>query len=255
MRAHDTTQHVRERYAVNSLLSVGVLLVFVLTFILALQSAGLFVTVWRAAHEKFSVDASNPPTLAKPLSTSLNCEFQLPAVLSGAKGKSGSSSPISGVCKPDITDAKDKTPEQPSTADTLSALGVVVALVTLLLTLGSTYLSQKQREIDKLLDKEKQRQSMEECLILVQRDCFAYFMSKQPRVGAQQTLECSIYLRGLQSSKADIRKSMSDKVSNLIGASNINELPQVRVYVSELERYLHQYVMAPGEETYVKFIR
>lgn len=238
--------------SVNSLLAVGFFLIFVLALILGLLTAGLFGSVWHSA-----VTAAVIPIVpVKQI-----CKGELPRQLRiPPKDKMATevSIIVTMECQPKVEAGALERPKepiaQPNTADTLSALSVVVALVTLALTLGSTHLAQKQRELEQLLGKERQRQLMEDLLTQAQVDVHEYFMGQQPSVAAQYAIDCGLRLRLLQSSDETQRKVMSEKLGNMLGPGNAAKIPRVVHYVAEVKRFLQANVLARGQHTNISFL-
>ena len=252
MNSRQAFHAARGLTSVNALLAVGFSLIFVLALVLGLQTAGLLGLAWYSAFA---------PPVVSIVSVKQTCIGEIsPQGLVSSKGKTGSKTPISVSleCQPKVeVSSAEKTREQiasPNTADTLSVLGVVVALVTLMLTLGSTHLAQKQRELELLMVNEQKRQELEDLLIQAQVDVFEYFLEQQPSVAAQNTIDCGLRLRLLQSSDETQRKAMSEKLSNLLGPGNSVRVPCVVQYVNEVKRLLASKELTRGQRANISFL-
>lgn len=253
MNAHKPKQAIRGMASAYALLAVGFFLIFVLAFVLGLQTVGLFNAAWRSAFGPLA----KPTVLARQTCVG---ELPPPAVARGPKTKGTDGTPVTLTleCQPKKEPGSAEKPTDPiaapNTADTLSALGVVVVLVTLMLTLGSTYLAEKQKELEQLLGKERQRQTLEELLTQALVNLHEYFLHNQPNVAAQDTLDCGLRLRLLQSSDEDQRGEMNVILSRRLGPGNAADLPHVVRYVAEVKRYLKAHILKSGQATQITFL-
>lgn len=125
----------------------------------------------------------------------------------------------------------------PTTADNLSALSLVVALVTLIMTLGSSYLMAKQRELQSLIDLEKLRHRLAQLQIEAEADIFVYFKEYSAPDAAARTSSLSIWLKMLSSENSVRRVEANQQLARQIGPANISELSLVRRYVEEAIEY------------------
>jgi hypothetical protein len=134
----------------------------------------------------------------------------------------------------------------PPTADTIAVLGIVIAAVTLMLSLGTSSIATLQKrlqdavmEIDDRTTREKTRNALIEHRLAVQFELLNYFRSTR---GSESATATVYYLMPafelLSSEKEDHRRKAYWSLRSYIGRAIRDKVPATWRYCIEVEHYL-----------------
>lgn len=169
------------------------------------------------------------------------------------------------ACVTDITSPHQSEIASPTdnnsttTSASISALSIVVALVTLILSLAGSWLTNSQKKLDSALQKaertnhrEDQRLNLIELRLITQGELLAYFLDVHGSRNMATTIVTNLmpYMELLASSDAERRRTAKDKLSPYIGRGVRADLPETWRYTIELEHYLITFKLAKRGETY-----
>lgn|GEM_PF-3023561 len=135
-------------------------------------------------------------------------------------------------------------------ADTLAALSMIIAAVTLMLTLGTTWFVTRQKELEKLLvEHEKQKKESLKLIDLrlsAESEILERYsrITKSPSAAAAQAAFITPYLQLLRSSDPEIRQKAHRKLSPFFSLGVIGSYKHTAQYIEALKAYLLKYQLA-----------
>ena len=239
---------------------LGYATIFVLLVLIAIQMTGLLA--------QFRPAVSTPSV---PTATSFSCRIASPASFDCACPKrtacvcrfaeSKDSAPLAMTCTSDSRLAAPVVPMASSTggssnaADVLSTLSLVIAVVTLLLTVGSTYLAARQEQLAKLIDRDHQRDRLQLALVRAQAELLPFFKA----AGAPDPVEAAALvgaqLACLRTPLHQQRRDICLQIASYLGPSAKAALPETGRYIMELENWIGSSPEHHGQLADVDFFR
>lgn len=125
----------------------------------------------------------------------------------------------------------------PNPADTLSALAVVMAIVTIVLTMGSSFLLQKQKLLDEIHQKQSSLMELDRLRLVAVAELNNYWFVKNGAIAAEKVTKHNILLSLLMSTESTHRKMASDEISRDIGYQNRSDFMAGFEYYCAVKKY------------------
>jgi len=164
-----------------------------LTAVLSLQVSDLVTAQFWKTH----------PARAVGNGSQLRCRLEVPrrALSTAEASKPASSATEASAAATFLTEldcdvettGKESPPTSGGAADALSAMGIVVAVVTLLLTVGIAYLVEQQSKIQRIVASQRSWQRLEASLELAKSEVLEHFLTHgNPRAAAVNSLKATL---------------------------------------------------------------
>lgn len=239
------------RIGIGSVLKAsGIVVMVLLMLMICAQVAGLL--------RPYVLATSGPATAAEvpPAAVTLRCDVPPAAPVacrctrgsctcsSAAPTKASAPEMLRCVADASAAGAPASSPREPapsgppSPADVLSTLSLVVAVVTLLLTYGSTYLATKQEQLSRLIDRDTQRERLQLALYRAQSELLNFFKGSGIGDPVESAALVGALLACLRTPDEGSRIMLNMQIASYLGPHQRAALPDTAMYCHELERWL-----------------